>query len=259
MEQNRFRTTLLGLYEDQVIDNLIRVFNCRPIVQLAYTGITGEVADTVGAGVSGSQTDTAGAITNLFMYNGTGMSVNKLSVIANPIVDGGSQDKVFKENTKFKKDEEIWQYERPESIYKKYIEFVWQSPPNNDQNQDTSSQEQDDEHAWKALDKSEFSIPREGDGDNRNADADNADNTEVLPPGMLQRVRFESDIPEHHVKKFHKEPNDSHGYWYYVPRNYRREYFELAMDVTFGLKARTSPASSPDATLNELRLQRLSR
>jgi hypothetical protein len=265
-EQDRFRRTLLDLYEKQTMDNLIRVYNCRPIVQLAYTGITGEVTDTATAEVSGSQTDMSGAIANMFSYKGNGVSANKLSVTANPIIDGGKQSKVFVEGKIFGKDSEKWKYESPGSQYRLYHDFVWSKPKDFCKPATNGSQEEvkldsiiNPINQFLAEDFfKQFDVAENSDGDEENSDGDE-EKSDVQPPGMLHRKEKKKDIPDHHVMKYHKEPNEDKGYWYYVPREYRGQYYLLAMTMTHGKGVNQNSASMPDPVLNELRLQRLSR
>lgn len=54
-DQTEIRNTLLRLYEDQVMDNLIRTRNFLPIVQIDYSKITGTIEHNAGGQAGGSQ------------------------------------------------------------------------------------------------------------------------------------------------------------------------------------------------------------
>lgn len=121
LEQGRFREVLLSLTEEQIMDNLIRTYNHRPIVQMAYTNITGLIKGDIVGMFNGSQTDIAGAITNMFAYSATNTFGNSLSVTANPVIDGGSLVKTASKITGGKEDAT---FRKKKSIYRLYYEFV---------------------------------------------------------------------------------------------------------------------------------------
>jgi hypothetical protein len=103
-DQNQFRQVLLEMYEDQLMDNLIRAKNRMPLLHLDYTNITGTVTHSgsasVGGGPIGTRTttfvkptmSTAGGslvrlATQTFNYGVTASQISQLTVTANPIVD----------------------------------------------------------------------------------------------------------------------------------------------------------------------------
>jgi hypothetical protein len=100
-DQDQFRHALLGMYENQIMDNLIRAQNGLPFIQLDYTNITGTITDT-GSGNIGfapASTDThvvdliakARSLTHTFTNTGTygasGSRMSQLTVTANPVLD----------------------------------------------------------------------------------------------------------------------------------------------------------------------------
>jgi hypothetical protein len=106
-DQNQFRQVLLQMYEDQLMDNLIRARNRMPLLQLDYTNITGTVTHagtaSVGGGPTGTRTTTfvkptaataGGSLVRLasqaFNYNVNASQINQLTVTANPIVDNSA-------------------------------------------------------------------------------------------------------------------------------------------------------------------------
>ena len=103
-DQNQFRQVLLTMYEDQLMDNLIRAKNRMPLLQLDYTNITGTVTHqgtaSVGGGPMGTRTTTfvkptaataGGSLVRVasqaFSYGVNASQINQLTVTANPIVD----------------------------------------------------------------------------------------------------------------------------------------------------------------------------
>lgn len=121
-EQSRLRHVLLEMYEDQLLDNLVRVREYRPIIQLTYQNMTGEITDKVSASGSGGQTDAAGAITNMFSYMAGMDRTSKLSVTANPVLDGG---KLVKVESSIFDGKETAKFAHAPSIYQRYIDFVY--------------------------------------------------------------------------------------------------------------------------------------
>jgi len=57
-DQNKFRCQILDLYTDQIMDNLIRVDQGLPIVQMDYTNIVGTITQNGSAGVTDAYTQT---------------------------------------------------------------------------------------------------------------------------------------------------------------------------------------------------------
>ena len=59
-DQDQFRSRILELYTNQIMDNLVRVDQGLPIVQMDYTNITGTVTQNATAGFSNTQTTADG-------------------------------------------------------------------------------------------------------------------------------------------------------------------------------------------------------
>lgn len=98
-DQDRFRSALLDMLTNQVMDNLVRAHNGYPIIQLDYTRATGTVshsaAANLGGGLSVSDDRTiAGAaitvgryITDSLSYGISGDQYNQLTVTAEPVLN----------------------------------------------------------------------------------------------------------------------------------------------------------------------------
>lgn len=105
-DQNQFRQVLLTMYEDQLMDNLIRAKNRMPLLHLDYTNITGTVTHSgvasVGGGPTGTRTSTFTKLTSMsapsfvrtasqtFAYGVNASQINQLTVTANPILDNAA-------------------------------------------------------------------------------------------------------------------------------------------------------------------------
>ena len=101
-DQNQFRQVLLGMYEDQLMDNLIRAKNRMPLLHLDYTNITGTVTHSgtasLGGGPTGTRTSTFAAKAGSFVrtasqtltYGVNASQINQLTVTANPILDNSA-------------------------------------------------------------------------------------------------------------------------------------------------------------------------
>lgn len=135
-EQDHVRDRLLELHEDQIMDNLIRVYQFKPILQLEYKDMTGTVKDTGSATLGGGQTDTSGAITNMFNYSATGSRENQITITGTPVNDSGSVTETGSFEIEavhaFKDDEPSLKttttrknFNVSSGIYQKYVEFVW--------------------------------------------------------------------------------------------------------------------------------------
>ena len=98
-DQDKIRTTLNTLYEDQIIDNLIRAANGLPFVQIDYTNATTTVTVTESGNVGGTQTtgpnsaNVVGSIlrlahqfTNVWTYGLSGSNSNQIALTANPVI-----------------------------------------------------------------------------------------------------------------------------------------------------------------------------
>jgi len=102
-DQDRFRCCLLELYTNQIMDNLIRVHNGLPIIQLDYSNITGTINQETSASISGSRESAAGAVTRIFGHMAGGTQTNNLTVTANPVLND-------------------------HDLYGAYLEFVYKKP-----------------------------------------------------------------------------------------------------------------------------------
>ena len=105
-DQGSMRDTLLGLYEDQVFDNLVRAKLNYPIVQIDYSNLTGTLTQAANTTVGGSETDVhntyvAGAMgallkkvsTSIFNYS-VGASENaQMTMTGQPVI---ATDSVYK-------------------------------------------------------------------------------------------------------------------------------------------------------------------
>lgn len=106
-DQAEIRGTLLKLYEDQVMDNLIRTKNYLPVVQIDYSKITGTIEHNAGGEAGGSQqvTDSsygsvpeAGpapaaatfpirrAVQDIFNFKATASQKNQLTITGEPVI-----------------------------------------------------------------------------------------------------------------------------------------------------------------------------
>lgn len=295
-EQTAIRRTVLNLYEEQVMDNLIRVYNLRPIIQMRYSGITGEIKQTAAGSLGGSQQDAAGAITNMFDYNVEASRENTLSVTADPILDDGSWEK---QPARIVDGHEIATYEKVESIYQKYMRFVWnpkadlvtklvekqtrvtlKAMPENNKRASAAVLQAMLEKAREAPPQAQFRNPSPSEvgqaiaafGESLKATLNElglpAVNIDVpkpkeidefRPTGMLRCTPVEppGQPRVYHEKKKYKGKYDDKAKWYWIPIKYRWQYFELAQSVTGGLGEAAQRGATSDGIMTELRLQRL--
>ncbi len=79
-DQGDFRSQLLSLYTDQLIDNLIRARRGLPIIHIDYTNFTGTITDTGNAGIGFTSPSGGGS------YMGGGSRVSQLTVTGNPVI-----------------------------------------------------------------------------------------------------------------------------------------------------------------------------
>lgn len=89
-EQDHFRMLLLQLYDDQVMDNLVRVRNNRPIIQLDYGKITGTVSVDTNGGIGGEHLNASSSLTDKFTYALGGSVKNQITVTAEPVLNDHS-------------------------------------------------------------------------------------------------------------------------------------------------------------------------
>ncbi|GJM25912.1 MAG: hypothetical protein DHS20C16_23270 [Phycisphaerae bacterium] len=136
MEQDHVRQHLLKLHDEQIMDNLIRVYNFEPILQLEYKDMTGTVTDTGTLSAGASQTDTSGAITNMFNYGVEGSRKNQLTITGTPVNDTASTSEIGSytvtlaeefegSNPRQKVQISRKNFSFSPGIYQKYVEFVW--------------------------------------------------------------------------------------------------------------------------------------
>jgi hypothetical protein len=100
-DQDQFRHRLLDLYTNQVMDNLVRVDQGLPIVQLDYSKITGTITQNGMGSYTSTQTlmnsktlvvptvvrTLMHAFTNTATFNPSAYQTNVLTVTADPVVD----------------------------------------------------------------------------------------------------------------------------------------------------------------------------
>lgn len=105
-DQDHIRTAVLDLHTNQIMDNLIRINQGLPIIQLDYQHMTGTVTQTANAGVNGSDTvvgtsntpfaglvpasslpNFVRAVTHVFGYTAGANQVNQLTLNAEPVTD----------------------------------------------------------------------------------------------------------------------------------------------------------------------------
>jgi hypothetical protein len=98
-DQDRIRTTLNALYEDQIIDNLIRAANGLPFVQVDYSNATTTVTVTESGNVGSTQTTGpnsanivglalrfAHQFSNVWTCGISGQNSNQIALTANPVI-----------------------------------------------------------------------------------------------------------------------------------------------------------------------------
>jgi hypothetical protein len=102
-DQDKIRTTLNTLYENQIIDNLVRAANGLPFAQIDYANATSTVTVTETADLGGGQTFEASrqltlpvkaiiavltrTVTDMFTWNVHGENSNQIAVTANPVIN----------------------------------------------------------------------------------------------------------------------------------------------------------------------------
>jgi hypothetical protein len=100
-DQDKMRTALNNLYENQIMDNLIRAANGLPFVQIDYTNATSTVSVTESGNVGGTQDLTTSRqrnlpsmarmitriFTNHWSYGVSGMNSNQIALTANPVIN----------------------------------------------------------------------------------------------------------------------------------------------------------------------------
>lgn len=99
-EQSAMRKALLKLNDEQIMDNLIRAYNKQSLLQIEYTSIDGTVTLTTGGDLGYTQTDTSGAITNLFKFNASGSHVNKVALTGKPVLGNAAVYKAYRDFVK---------------------------------------------------------------------------------------------------------------------------------------------------------------
>ncbi len=100
-DQDKIRAALDNLYENQLMDNLIRAANGLPFVQIDYTNATTTVGITESGNLGGTQDlainnsrTMAGAVftlsrmfTNHWAYGASAMNSNQIALTANPVIN----------------------------------------------------------------------------------------------------------------------------------------------------------------------------
>ncbi|MCA9440531.1 MAG: hypothetical protein KC964_06975 [Candidatus Omnitrophica bacterium] len=108
-DQYCFRKTLISLYEDQILDNLIRTYNYLLPVQVEYTSVKGNLTQEVKGGVSGSIHE----FFRGFKFGGDGRQQNILSIDARPVVNSSA---VYDEYVRFVKEDKLKVARRGQTI-----------------------------------------------------------------------------------------------------------------------------------------------
>jgi hypothetical protein len=111
-DQNRIRSTLLDLYTNQIVDNLIRAFNGLPIVQVDYTNATAQltIKDTAGTSdmlatsnpgvlkvIAGSTATVVKTTINTAIGNLGVDRANQVSLTATPVTAGDDVYNAYRE------------------------------------------------------------------------------------------------------------------------------------------------------------------
>ena len=99
-DHDKIRTTLNTLYENQIIDNLIRAANGLPFVQIDYTNATTTVTVNESGSIGGTQTNNPNSVsilgsalrfvhqfTNAWTYGVNGSNSNQIALTANPVIN----------------------------------------------------------------------------------------------------------------------------------------------------------------------------
>lgn len=270
-EQDRFRSKLLKLNDDQIKDNLIRVYNHRPIIQLAYSAITGTVTNSADGGITGSHENSSGTLKDVFGYSLSAKLENKLTVTANPVLDGGGQVKAAKPGTFAKDLDREFQYLPVRSRYEKYLEFVFLGPPPLKKPPSKSTEETSPElspeatspelspkvtKAPGAFDLEQYRVPPIQE-DKRDAVESALD--EGLPQKFPGKLFWSECEPKENVhwKSERRGMSGIEDGWYWVPAKFSHDYLALSLYVMYGLGREGAMTGEQDAILNELRLNRL--
>ena len=262
-EQDRFRSKLLNLNDDQIKDNLIRVYNHRPIIQLAYSAITGTVTTSADGGINGSHENSSGTLKDVFGYSLSAKLENKLTVTANPVLDGGGQVKKAAEPKIPAKDlDREFQYVSVKSRYEKYLEFVFLAPPplkpRSESKKETSPELSPEatKVPW-AFDLERYRVAPIQE-DERGAVKSALD--EGLPQKFPGKLFWSECEPSKEIVHWKSERRGMRGIedgWYWVPAKFSHDYLALSLYVMFGLGMEGAMTGEQDAILNELRLNRL--
>lgn len=286
-EQKALRDMILTLYEDQVWDNLVRVYTLKPIVQLRYTDMTGTLMDKASVGIGGEQEDAADVLTSLFKYDIEGSRENQLSITANPIIDGGS---FAKEPVKMSGGNEEATFKYVKSIYQEYIDFVWEAPPSNEADKAEDFAEDLIEltvnRVSKALKTSPDDKPELSKDDvnrihtfvrnwiakkvpellevQKRSEAERgigifADPARPADPAKTEKFKSSRDfgIPTGKERGELRFIEKIGKYTYWVPKDFEHEFFNLMLRVSVAPKGAGALQEAGDPLLNELRLQRL--
>jgi len=99
-DHDKIRTTLNTLYENQIIDNLIRAANGLPFVQIDYTNATTTVTVNENGSLGGTQTNSPNSASilgsalrfahqfgSVWTYSVGGANSNQIALTANPVIN----------------------------------------------------------------------------------------------------------------------------------------------------------------------------
>lgn len=81
-DQDSIRVSIMDMYTNQIMDNLVRAHNGYPFVQMQYKSITGTVGHD--GSIGASMADVGSRLMNISLGGG---QPNQLTVTANPIID----------------------------------------------------------------------------------------------------------------------------------------------------------------------------
>lgn len=103
IDQSNMRDTLLNLYQEQVLDNLVRTHLNYPILQIDYSNITGTVGQTASGNLGQTNTKTnntpmqgaTGAVFNkvrtyVLSYGGSTSQTSQLTMTGQPVINEDS-------------------------------------------------------------------------------------------------------------------------------------------------------------------------
>lgn len=137
-DQADMRQTLLHLYQDQVLDNLVRTKLKLPIAQVDYSNLTGTLSQTVSATAGQTETKTnnvpaknaTGSLLDTVRayalnYSGTGSEVGQLTVTGQPVINSDAVYTAYVNTLKQHPEiiQEATSNLKPEAVHLKY--YFW--------------------------------------------------------------------------------------------------------------------------------------